>query len=746
MADWQKWTERLETVGDADIDDIVDELAGVLLAPPPDHAATSAAITALSVAKSDLSVRSAAAALAFVAADDNVEAVEQLEQAFAARKQHAFLAPSLLGSISLLGLRNDSARAGAVRYLLRLQPTDHRPLLVAGLKAIGLLCDRENDEKLRAKLFSLAGVEDIAVKAEARQQIALVRLADALQAETHEGLIASLTAAREAFRLAESSEEVRPDALLFRLLIDAVLAFDELERDRDGALQRIGPRVVELRQMGGRSAERIFQMDRSPAASQIAHRCEIVASAIEAAAKEAAHAASWTNFEKSVVRLAECYGDIRYRPSAMPGYEQTGKALTGVADRVLKPRLGPILARKVGRESFAKLVRDYEEAGGIPDVLTGLRELQRAALEAERAGSYSLSEESVGTLAALAEKAGCSPDELIRRFNLKISANDGNGLSVAAELLPPPPGQRGKRMPLPTIGIIVALPEEFDAVRVMLATEEKYKAPGSGGAREYLLGDIPSVRGGIHQVVLAQTMDMGNTSAALRTAKMLVDFDGLDHIVMCGIAGGIPHPKEPQEHVRLGDIVVSNRKGVIQYDFGKQKGKVFEERFAPRPPSASLLQAVQTLEQDRLAGQRPWDDHLRNGLAARSLTTPDPTTDVIFDEQGSSVEHPVVTEIRPRVFLGPIASANVVQGDFKKRDSLRDEHKVKAVEMEGYGVADATWEYEKAGYLVVRGICDYCDVRTKHLQTDAWKRYAAMVAAAYVRALIEAMPGTKQST
>ena len=63
--------------------------------------------------------------------------------------------------------------------------------------------------------------------------------------------------------------------------------------------------------------------------------------------------------------------------------------------------------------------------------------------------------------------------------------------------------------------------------------------------------------------------------------------------------------------------------------------------------------------------------------------------------------------------------------------------------MEGSGVADATWEYEKAGYLVVRGICDYCDVRTKHLQTDSWKRYAAMAAAAYVRALIESMPGTE---
>lgn len=148
------------------------------------------------------------------------------------------------------------------------------------------------------------------------------------------------------------------------------------------------------------------------------------------------------------------------------------------------------------------------------------------------------------------------------------------------------------------------------------------------------------------------------------------------------------------------------------------------------------------LEQDKMSGRCSWNEYLRNGLMARSLTMPEAATDVVFDENGEKIDHPTFPESRPRVFLGPIASANAVQGDFKKRDRLRDEHKVKAVEMEGYGVADAMWEHETSGYMVVRGICDYCDIRTKHLQTDAWKRYAAMVAAAYVRALIEAMPGS----
>ncbi len=56
--------------------------------------------------------------------------------------------------------------------------------------------------------------------------------------------------------------------------------------------------------------------------------------------------------------------------------------------------------------------------------------------------------------------------------------------------------------------------------------------------------------------------------------------------------------------------------------------------------------------------------------------------------------------------------------------------------MEGAGIADATWLSDKAGYLVVRGICDYCDSS----KGDEWQAYAAAVAAAYTRALLEAIP------
>jgi nucleoside phosphorylase len=84
-----------------------------------------------------------------------------------------------------------------------------------------------------------------------------------------------------------------------------------------------------------------------------------------------------------------------------------------------------------------------------------------------------------------------------------------------------------------------------------------------------------------------------------------------------------------------------------------------------------------------------------------------------------------------QIFLGPIGSANTLLKNPQKRDMLRDQFGVKAIEMEGSGVADATWNQE-AGYLVVRGICDYCDSH----KGDIWQQYAAVVAAAYGHTLI----------
>ncbi len=252
-------------------------------------------------------------------------------------------------------------------------------------------------------------------------------------------------------------------------------------------------------------------------------------------------------------------------------------------------------------------------------------------------------------------------------------------------------------------------------------------------------------------------------------------------VIMCGIAGAVPYPHKlkVQDHVRLGDIVVTNGKGIIQYDRGKQRDSRsavisphvesppttespastplmsplagFEPRSPPRPPSPELLTAVRLLDAEvsLLASSdlRPWDSKIEEFLSrhheASQWCRPYHTLDVLNDTpagDGDRTQHPKDPSRRskfPRLFHGPIGSANVVQSDPLIRNALRDSHGIKAVEMEGSGIADATW-VANIGYLVVRGTCDYCNA-TKN---DRWHNYAALIAAAYTCTVIEHLCAT----
>lgn len=292
----------------------------------------------------------------------------------------------------------------------------------------------------------------------------------------------------------------------------------------------------------------------------------------------------------------------------------------------------------------------------------------------------------------------------------------------------------------PTIGIITALPKEYVAVKAMLKNPREYTSSGPGTVRQYLLGDIPSSSGGMHTVVLSLTA-MGNSIASARVTLLLEHFPSVTLIIMTGIAGGIPYPEKPDEHVRLGDIVVSNQGGVVRYDFDKKEGVTeFIHRYPPRPPSATLLEAVSLLNASELEGIRPWSRHIKQAMNKLHIERPPGASDILVSSTDPTkvISHPNDPGRlynQPRVHIGPIASANRLLKNPLQRDAIRDRFGVKAIEMEGSGIADDTWIYE-VGYLVVRGICDYADAN----KNDMWQEYAAIVAAAYTRALLEVVP------
>lgn len=329
----------------------------------------------------------------------------------------------------------------------------------------------------------------------------------------------------------------------------------------------------------------------------------------------------------------------------------------------------------------------------------------------------------------------------------------------------------------PRIGIITALVKEYNALRILL---DNYKVSNIGtqiGQRignTYCLGKIITKNDKSLNLVLCLAKE-GNTIASVNCFKLLTDFPTIKQVIMCGIAGGVPDINNPKEHVRLGDIVVSDKTGIINYDYRKVRSYILyeeEQKFDTHRPDASLLQLVNYLKADialliKKGEEMPWKKYIKK--ACNVLNIERPTEDVlryfksnlekkefikiIFHEidkkpditteelinklEGTMerVEHPDQEERtlnEPLVFYGPIGSANIVLKDEILRDKLLLKYGIKAVEMESAGIVDATW-VEGAGYLTIRGICDYCNLD----KNDDWQDYAAVVAAAFTRSLLD---------
>ena len=300
------------------------------------------------------------------------------------------------------------------------------------------------------------------------------------------------------------------------------------------------------------------------------------------------------------------------------------------------------------------------------------------------------------------------------------------------------------------IGIITALAEERTAMEAMLENKQNIEFLGRGMGNQFVLGNITANDTGIHRIALARTSGDGNNKAAIRAAKLVEHFPKLEVIFMVGIAGGTPVlpnlygdgiSNHLDKHVRLGDIVVSG--GIFQYDYVKDGGGEFVFKGNNIPPCSKVYEAQQRLEELSERDENdmlPWNVYIKQALGKlkSNYERPDCSTDQLRNHNGELIEHPMDVNRDsqyPKIFKGKIASSNAVLKNPQKRDKLKREHDVYAIEMETSGIADTTWE-AGIGYYGVRGICDYCDC----YKNDIWHRYAALAAAAYTKALIEWMP------
>jgi len=286
------------------------------------------------------------------------------------------------------------------------------------------------------------------------------------------------------------------------------------------------------------------------------------------------------------------------------------------------------------------------------------------------------------------------------------------------------------------------------------AVHDRVEYAPSGRVR--FVGGVTNVDAKEHVVVVAQTSAMGNVPAAEAIAQVRDDCPRLQHVIFSGIAGGAPNPERVERHVRLGDIVVANE-CIVNYGNRKEH----EDRQEVRPQQVQILDgpltaAVRRLETAAVSGQRPWDGYIDDLIQKNSeFRRPSAETDQLIEASplpifsrfrrfDRTIAHPsdparALKPLYPRIFLGRIASADLVQASSTMRDRIRDEQRVFAFEMEGYGFSFGAMN-RQLNFIVVRGVCDYSNPRKNRASEDQWQRYAANVAAAYTLAIIRETP------
>ncbi|KAG8352811.1 hypothetical protein FVEN_g9195 [Fusarium venenatum] len=309
-----------------------------------------------------------------------------------------------------------------------------------------------------------------------------------------------------------------------------------------------------------------------------------------------------------------------------------------------------------------------------------------------------------------------------------------------------------------TIGWISALPLESAAAQQFL--DERHKPPKSVSQHDnnvYILGRV-----GRHNVVMASLPkgEYGTTTAATVAKDMLHSFPNVRIGLMVGIGGGAP---SAAHDIRLGDVVVSTRDGgqggVFQYDFGKTiQDQIFHYTQHLNQPPQLLLAAVGALETRYMADNNELDFKVEKVLEKkpklrRNFSQPPASNDRLHRPDfvhrnslqtcsnacGDDPEHLVDRPERDQeddstvVHYGVIASANQLMKDALIRDKLAAEKGVLCFEMEAAGLMN------HFPCLVVRGICDYADSH----KNKEWQGYAAMIASAYTKELLEQIPPNK---
>lgn len=422
--DWATLLPQLEAaVSSGSVDDFIDERLeqatvadGVPSAQPlgPSGDPTAFLLAALGVAQSESTQRDVAAALAQHGRTGDASVADALAAVYRSARSDPSRGPALLATLALRAEQDPVARSDLFGALLRLSSADSRYLLIRAAKIIGYFEGTGISTNARDKLTEWAGAEDLPVQGEARQQLALLALADALSQTDVQGVQTALHEARVAFARAEATEEMRHDARLFGALLDLLLAHLGTPGSGSEYSKNVRERAEALKSLLDDPSERPWAGYASPSERVLEYRIYRIAVGFIRVVDEVSAMEEWTNFDESLTELAATWQLMWGR---VVGFEDSGQAITAPVRMVQRaehsavlPRVGSFLERAVGRQRICRVVERYENAFGTEGPVS---EVLRAFSEAAGRAEYAR-ERDGGTLTidtdAFVRLAANSPD------------------------------------------------------------------------------------------------------------------------------------------------------------------------------------------------------------------------------------------------------------------------------------------------------------------------------------------------
>ncbi|MCY4059527.1 MAG: hypothetical protein OXG44_16175, partial [Gammaproteobacteria bacterium] len=267
-------------------------------------------------------------------------------------------------------------------------------------------------------------------------------------------------------------------------------------------------------------------------------------------------------------------------------------------------------------------------------------------------------------------------------------------------------------MPKPTfdVGIVVALPEEFDYLTELLPPADSIEFEGSYFYRL----ELPPV-----SVICCLAGQMG-TLPAMSAADRLLKFSDVSVLVLLGLAGAI------DSGVEIGDVVVADEVNEFQAS-SKAESTMdgYEVQYSGRHWSLefAIKESIRHFQYSCPGGFAKWQTQIAED----------------FNEIMAKSDDDSVCSLPAKLHLGPIASGNVVAASTAFLNEIRRiNRKFVAIDMEAAGVTYAASErVHPVQWLVVRGVSDRGDEQKKQVEDKDvnWRRYSVRNAIGLVRGL-----------